>query len=738
MTIAAFACGAASFADLSGDKIVLENEYTRLSFDSETLNLESWYDFTSDQNIFSGSGRSLFMIQLGVAPMTHWASYRACQVTQNLFPVRSWTSYETGDGAVLELLFNDAPVADAEAAMNVLVKVFLPDDSAVTRWHIAVENKSSMPLEEIEFPRLSGINFPDSAETPDREYVVVPLYSGRKYFAPRKKQITGQGLSNYPGGGMSVQMLVYGNDLGGSFYFADYDSGNYTKTLVCTPAPGGNVYMSSLHYADAEAVRGSWSLPYEVAAGPVRGDWYDCAKIYREWTLGFERWTPLHLRSDVMPRFRDLALWWSGHPHNKRLADGNKALAERIVKIREQFFPDITMAYHWYMWYDMPRHDVDYPDVFYRLTENFREDVAEVQEADVQAMLYTNILLYETFLPGWSEAQKYAGRNQLNELNRDVGRGMWRSGDRRFFTGMCFGAKWWVDHITEVYKFQYDNLGCRFFYLDQLCNYPARCFSKSHDHATSGGSYIAEGERQIARNIRNFGAPGEVALVGEGVTECFIDVVDGLLNAHCDTDTDTVPLFQTVYSDRTTEIGIFIGSRDREFPGTIPAKIAFNLVRGRQLGWVNEDQFDIFAPENKEYADYFAVCARVRMAAPEYLFYGEMLREPVLEGVEVRDHQWYTWVRGRVDTMPLADVPGAVYRAPDTSIGVVLANHTSERRSVTVVPDWEDWRLDPASGVRVDILKDASWENIKKIADGESVTVELTPRSATVVRFVRE
>ena len=88
--------------------------------------------------------------------------------------------------------------------------------------------------------------------------------------------------------------------------------------------------------------------------------------------------------------------------------------------------------------------------------------------------------------------------------------------------------------------------------------------------------------------------------------------------------------------------------------------------------------------------------------------------------------------------MPLAAVPGAVYRAPDTSIGVVLANHTSERQSVTVVPDWEDWRLDPASGVRVDILKDAYWENIKKIADGESVTVELTPRSATVVRFVRE
>ncbi len=724
-----------SFVKTEGGRLVLGNEFTSLVFEPETLNLETWYDHVAGQNIYTGSGQSLFLLVLGNAPLNYWSSYRHSQLTQNIFPDRSWEAYSNEEGAGVLLFFNNAPVVDADAAVNAVVRVFLSHDSAIARWHIAVENNSPLPLEEVEFPRLGGINFPDSADSPEEEYVIVPLYSGIKCFSPRTAYITGQGMSNYPGGGLSVQLLIYSNDKGSSFYFAGYDSRNYAKTFNCSPAPGNTVFMSNLHYADGDPRQNSWSLPYEIAAGPVSGDWYDCAKIYRRWTLQFDRWKPLYLRDDIMPEFRDLAIWWSGHPLNMERAYGNGALAERICRIKNEIFPDVTMAYHWYIWYSTPRHDVDYPDVFYRLTENFDKDVARIQSAGVPAMLYSNILLYETFLPGWSEAQKWAGRNQFNELNKDVGRGMWHSGDPRFITGMCFGAHEWVEHITKVYKMQYEDLNCRFFYLDQLCNFPVRCFARNHGHQNSGGSYIADGEGQIARNIRNFAAPGSVAVVGEGLTECFIDTVDGLLNAHCDTDTTSVPLFQTIYSDRTTEIGVFVGIRDLEFAGTIPAKIAFNFVRGRQLGWMNEDQFDVLAPANRSYADYYACCARVRMAAPEYLFYGEMLREPLLDGVAVQEYQWYTHRLGSVDKMPLADVPAAAYRAPDGSIGVVLANHTDKKQFFKITPDWEDWQLVPDKGIEVSRLENGSWRHMDNISGDYATAVEMPPASATVIRF---
>jgi hypothetical protein len=292
-----------------------------------------------------------------------------------------------------------------------------------------------------------------------------------------------------------------------------------------------------------------------------------------------------------------------------------------------------------------------------------------------------------------------------------------------------------VNKVTEIYRVQYEDIGTRFFYLDQLCNYPARCHARNHDHPASGGNYIAEGERRIARNIRNFGAPGEIAIVGEGVTEIAIDAVDGLLNGHCDTDPESIPIFQTIYSDRTTEIGCFIGRRDLDNVDTIPAKMAFNLVRGRQLGWVNEDQFDAFAPGNRTAMETIARYARVRMAVPEFLFYGTMLRTPSLSDVATVTLPWYTWVRGKLDQKTIPVVFTECYRSPDGRVGVILANHTAEVQSVQLRANWKDWGFDLKRPLSVRTLNNLSWGAPETGHARAAYPLTIPPRDAIVVEF---
>jgi hypothetical protein len=313
---------------------------------------------------------------------------------------------------------------------------------------------------------------------------------------------------------------------------------------------------------------------------------------------------------------------------------------------------------------------------------------------------------------------------------------MWRAGDKRFITGMCFGTDYWIKKMTDIYRVQYD-FGARFFYLDQLCNYPARCHARNHRHPAPGGNYIAEGERQIARNIRTFGAPGEIAIVGEGVTEIAIDTVDGLLNGHCDTDPETIPIFQSIYSDRTTEIGCFISHKDRPHPGTIPAKLAFNLVRGRQLGWVNEDQFDAFAPENKEAMELFARYGRVRKAAPEFLFFGEMLRTPHLAGVKDITIPWYTWVRGKMDQKTIPEVFAECYRSPEGAVGVILANHTASPKTVQLKANWKEWQMILKRPVCIRIFENLTWGKPESGLAKAVYTVTVPPRDAVIVEFTQ-
>ena len=173
--LSAFQVMAQSRVTASSGEVTLHNSHTALVFDAQRLRLKSWHDRKSGQTIFKGCGRSLFTISLGSIPLEDYKRIRLALLAQTSFPSVSWKEVSRRGGKALELHYDNAPVGDTLTTISVTVEVFLPDDSPLASWGMKIDNRSNMPLQEVEFPQLIGLNFPDSADASEREYAAIPL-----------------------------------------------------------------------------------------------------------------------------------------------------------------------------------------------------------------------------------------------------------------------------------------------------------------------------------------------------------------------------------------------------------------------------------------------------------------------------------------------------------------------------------------------------------------------------------
>jgi hypothetical protein len=187
-----------------------------------------------------------------------------------------------------------------------------------------------------------------------------------------------------------------------------------------------------------------------------------------------------------------------------------------------------------------------------------------------------------------------------------------------------------------------------------------------------------------------------VPITSEGAAETWLDVIDGHLICGRASSPDDVPFLPAVYSGYTVYFGTVSASRGE--PRAFFANLAKSTLWGCATGrW---GYFRLFMPPKRQSpvqfeadrnADAIYACAKVRMAAADFLVYGHLEDEMrPLDAMPTVRLAWLSPVRpkpGKPEEYPdgveMAAVFGTVWRNVDnTRKAVLLANRSSEEQTV--------------------------------------------------------
>lgn len=728
----------------------LDNGISRVEFRESDLAIMQFVNLESNCNYITEPGSGIFKLTMmvpGETPKNRWyAMPTGIPLKAEAFGRHSANAFGNEDAGGWELTFSQPDWQ--EGNLSVTVVISMTKDSPLFSWNISVDNHTNHAIQHLEFPILSGMGV-DGAEA--TEYMAAPVYSGHKKYNIRKEMFYGLGYTEYPSGGMTLQLLTYEDGHDNAFYFAAHDCNNFRKTFAAEPSPSRKSFFESIiHYPEEPFANGSWKLNYPIVAGPFTGDWYDACKIYRNWATTQERWRkPLTDRNDIPKWLSETPVCFQGN----EWSDSEKnllAFTDEIISMQKALGQ--PMLFHWYLWQHNIRHDYLYPD-YLPARAGFTEAVRKAQEAGIRVVPYLNIHLCETTLPIWKEFELYrhAKRDSSGKLWRaygvcdnraktDDGSGpvdVFRAETAgRDMVPMCPDEPTWQKLIIGQAKGLVDDYKVDAIYWDETYCFAGLCYAKDHDHKWIGGPYHADGIAKI-HQMTSALRPEGVPTFGENLGESYIDVCAAQLNGHSDGNCDSLPIFQTVYSDRTTEIGLFVNRKELNSVDVFASKLAFTLLRGRILGWFNSDQGTL-SLQKTEYAQQLKLLqhyCRVRITGLPWLYYGEMLRKPDMSKLKKVNKIWSPWPTFTDTAFSFAIVEGAAYRAPDGRIGIVLANMTNETQHVEFPWNFKDWGGKPNQMAIQSQCHDGKWLAPTEIVLKENVSADLPPYEAIILSF---
>lgn len=704
--------------------LVIENDRVRLALDAAKFTLTDLVDRSSGEDFVVEPGHPLFKVSFEEKSENWFTTSRNGSIDGTGATHRYFTVKNSDHGKILELHYDGNPLTVEGNKADVIVSIDLGSDDSVFRWGLQVRTKSEIGTGEVLFPTLSGLgsSLPGSEK---RDYLVTPGSMTKPALSPRSKAGCGQGFTECPSPGSAIQMLVYCDGLGkDSLYMSVLDPKAYRKTLCASPMLSKKSFSWYLiHYPDGEGRQNSWTLPYKVEFGPIKGDWYDAAKTYRKWALSQGRWKLLSSRTDIPKWFKDLSVWYQGqdrNPHEELMAKH----VDRLLKIRERLGEDY--GFHWYLWQKDTRHDYRYPDYF-PAQPGFKEAIAKVQAAGVHAMPYINVQIFDTMADIWASehAEPWASR----DVNGNMYRIAWEP-DRKL-VNMCPATKYWQDKIVDSYVKLVKDFGVDAIYLDELHVYPYLCYASNHQHSTIGGTHFVDGYRTIISRIRKECGRPDIVITGEGCSENYADLQNAQLIAHTDNDPDAIPFFQTAMKDSTVEMGLTMSRDECRDLDCFAARTGFAFVRGRQLGWFNFDQTDLLDPEYDHQFEFLKKTAQCRRAAQKFLYDGEFLREPDLSLSSTHKVRWYH----DKPAMIRHDVLGGAYKATDGDFGIVLVNITGKPVTVSIPVNAKDWGIRPGDVRNRSEYRNGSWSKDSRDIVGHSIETSVPAFSPVVIKF---
>jgi len=185
------------------------------------------------------------------------------------------------------LAFNKiAPKAFYDREINATVSINCPHNTGMTYWKIDVDFKSVPFLEKLEFIEFPCVTVPNEFPSEGGELELFwPFSEGclvddpgfRLHLYRPVEYPTGGWYGLYPGP-LQMQYMSLQSPQGG-LYYAAHDAKHNPKEIEYLKTPKG---VKLIYKVFTGAAKGSYHMEYPMLLGGFEGDWYEAARIYRE------------------------------------------------------------------------------------------------------------------------------------------------------------------------------------------------------------------------------------------------------------------------------------------------------------------------------------------------------------------------------------------------------------------------------------------------------------------------
>ena len=564
----------------------------------------------------------------------------------------------------LELRWEGIALDGESNALDVAVTIqSIPPEWWQSAWRITVANRSKRyGVWDVFFPVFQRIS-PDGPPA-----VAVPRSNWGLLYRDGKARQDG----SYPSCNWPMQFLCVNQGESG-LYLACHDPEAWPKRFSLTP---GGEFCFQVHAPNQGVAGAGYEQAFPIAVGCYRGDWWEGARAYRRWAIASAPWArkgPVAARKDTPKKLTGLGLWMLGGGFAKDVVPKMAAAAKLF---------DVPIGIHWYNWHEIP-FDTYYPNYF-PTKPGFAEGVRELTGKGIVAMPYINGRLWDSGNENFKGALPFACKDPAGKPYIET------YGSKRPLAVMCPFTRFWQDKVNDICHRLMTECGVNAIYIDQIAAAgPRLCYDKTHGHPLGGGSWWADGYRDMLTRIRQAAhADGrDVILTTENNAECYMDTVDAFLTWNPRDDRE-IPMMTAVYSGYTTyfsspsavgdELRAFAASQGRDF------------LFGCQLGWMG---FELLDPKNREKAEYLRDLAKHRLAAKKFMELGQLLGEikpwSAVPSVEV---EWgRSWGGKGAHKAVLPAVMATVWRAPDGELAIVATNWDDQPRRFRYIFDMATW-----------------------------------------------
>lgn len=571
------------------------------------------------------------LLAAGGPPLFELKLRRATDGREAALPADAgWSSVALEAGSNGFTLRWEQPLDEAMAGISVAATATAQPRLNAWHWRLRVNNTSqAWGLTRATFPQLAIADLGESGAA----------------FFPRGPGEVQRGVwgrpfayrGNYTDAWCAMQyMAVYGSPARPTgLYAAMHDPwGSFKHLLLASDPATRSLRLGFEHPTPGLGQPGTgFELGGEAVWRILRGDWFDAARIYREWASTEARWWPRlgpEGRMDTPAWMRELNAWG--------MSGGPPASCVPAVKTFQEFL-GVPVGYHWYNWHQIP-FDNDYPHYF-PAKDGFPEGVANLQAARVFAMPYINGRLWDTHDRGAGDfefaakalaaaAKDLAGKPIVERYGSKE-----TNGEPVTLAVMCPATALWQATVSNLVLRLLREAGTKAVYIDQVAAAtPVACMDPTHGHPLGGGHWWNEGYWQMLAGIRHAMPPGAM-LTTECNGEPFIRWFDGYLTWHWQHD-GQVPAFPAVYGGTIQMFGrAYRGGPTQA--AALRMKAGQQLVFGEQLGWL--DPGLVQDPEK----EFFRQMVRLRALFNRFFNAGQMARPPSLEGTlptVKADWQW--------------------------------------------------------------------------------------------------
>ncbi len=711
--------------------LVMSNGQTEFSVDAQRFMLTGIRDVKQRINYVLEPGGSLFNILLNQPPYESWQSRKTYSIDGSSAEKCTYEFINRDSGGVLVLHFLSCRIGEFGQGADVTVSITLGNDDPILHFGLQVNNTSGVPLFSVRFPTLQGLGS-SLKGSENTDYYLGSYCSSYKIMKPRESLGFGEGFGNYPGNGITVQLHCYSDGMNkGSLYLAVEDITRSRKAFSAEPMKSKKAFgWNIMYYHDGETDKsGNWKLPFNVAVGPIQGDWYDAAKIYRKWALASKIITPLRERTDIPAWFYDTstvleAVFRGEKPENM------DTVADNMLKTRQALGEDyIVHAYKWYK--NADEDDRCPPD--YHAKDGFKEAVARLKAGGVHVMPYMNLSLFDMKTEKWKndKPEQWVNRNEDGTMTD-------RGGTEPYFhdVHMCSTTDYWQNTMVDLAKYIINDVGADSLYLDEVHVHPWLCYATNHKHKAPGGNYLTTSYRNIIDRMRVETGKPDLVLMGECETEAYADKISSSLVGHYDFDPFSAPMLQAVMHDSMIEVGMGVLRPEAESMDMWAAKQGLCFLRGKQFGWlVAGDIFSPWTPELAPQMKYLHALGDCRRACKEFVIFGDFLREPDMSANPVHEVGWSQVWPTHPKPIKLPNVLADAYKAVDGSIGLVLVNITADPQVVEIPINAKDWSLKPGVEYDMSTWQNGAWSAIEKTKLSRTLKVTVPAYSPSVIKL---